>query len=407
MRISTNSIFETATRQLGTLQTSLARTQMQLSTNRRMLSAADDPIASARAIEVIQSQSMNTQFETNRASARSSLGQVDMTLDGAGELVHEIQALMIKAGNGTLSPPDRNMIATELEGRLADLLGLANSADNAGGYLFSGYKATTQPFTLTATGADYHGDQGQRQMQVGSSRQLAISDSGSAIFENNVTGNGRFQTLAASANTGTGIISSGSVTDGALLTGHDYAVAFSVTGTPATTTYSVNDNSTAPPTVVQTAVPYASGKQIAFDGMAFDIAGVPADGDQFSVKPSEKQSVFTTVTSLIQTVRSGGTSGPARAALTNGLNEANDNLQAVLDNILTVRASLGSRMKELDHLDTIGGDLKIQYAATLSDLQDLDVAQALSQFAQQQLTLEAAQKSFKSVASLSLFNYMG
>jgi flagellar hook-associated protein 3 FlgL len=407
MRISTNTIFQTATNQLGTLQSGIARTQMQLSTQRRMLTAADDPIASARALEVTQAQSMNTQFATNRANARSSLSEAEQTLDGTTELLQELHTLVIKAGNGTLSPSDRNMLATEVEGRLNDLLGLANTADSAGGYLFSGYKATTLPFTLNATGATYHGDQGQRQLQVGSSRQVPLSDSGSAIFENNLTGNGRFQALAAAGNTGSGVISPGTVVDNAAYNGHAYAIDFAVSGAPAVTSYTVSDTSTMPATVVQSAEPYVSGQQIAFGGMTVGVSGEPAAGDQFTLKPSEKQSVFTTVTDLLATLRSPATGAAGGAALANGLAAANNNLKLALDNVLSVRAAVGSHMMEIDHLDSMGSDLDVQYATSLSDLQDLDVVKAISLFSQQQMTLEAAQKSFKSISGLSLFNYIG
>jgi flagellar hook-associated protein 3 FlgL len=407
MRISTATIFETGTNQLGTLQNNIAKTQMQLSTNRRMLTAADDPIASARALEVTQSQSINTQFATNRQNARNSLSQVELALGGVTLLLQDVQTLTVNAGNGALSQADRVSLATELSGRLDDLLGLANSADGAGGYLFSGYKSTTLPFTQTPTGATYQGDQGQRQLQVGSSRQLAVSDSGSSIFENNITGNGTFVTAAAATNTGAGIISTGSVSNAAALTGHNYALDFQVAGTPAVTTYTVTDVTTGLPVGAGLPIPYVSGSQITFDGMAFDVEGIPANGDSFTVAPSQKQSIFTTLTDLIATLRTAAPGGAGQAALTNGLNTAHNNLNSSLDNVLGVRASIGSRLKETDYLDSAGDDLNIQYASTLSDLQDLDTVKAISLFAQQQFTLEAAQKSFKSLSGLSLFNYIG
>ncbi|MFP5394329.1 MAG: flagellar hook-associated protein FlgL [Gammaproteobacteria bacterium] len=405
MRISTNSIFESGVSQLGTLQSNLAKTQMQLSTNRRMLTAADDPIASARALEVTQSQSINTQFATNRQNARSSMSQVELALAGTTSLIQDMQTIATEAGNGALSQADRESLATELEGRLDDLLGVANTADGAGGYLFSGFKSTIQPFSQTSTGAQYHGDQGQRVLQVGSSRQVAVSDSGSSVFENNPTGNGTFVTRAVGANTGSGIVSGGSVTDAALLTGHNYEVRFAIAGTPPATTYTVNDTTTG--LDVTAALPFESGKQIAFDGMTFDVEGAPADGDIITVEPSQKQSLFATVTNLITALRGPAQGAAGMARLTNDLNEAHTNLGAALDNVLGVRASIGSRMKELDYLDSAGQDLNIQYESTLSDLQDLDTVKAISQFAQQQFTLEAAQKSFKSMSGLSLFNFIG
>jgi flagellar hook-associated protein 3 FlgL len=406
LRISTNAIFQTGTSQLNTLQGQMAKTQMQLSTNKRMLSAADDPIASAKALELTQSQSMNTQFGTNRANAKASLSMVDKTLQDVTGQIQDIQSLIVTAGNGGYSQSDREALATELEGRLTDLIGLANTTDGTGTYLFSGYQATTQPFTQTPTGAAYQGDQGQRVLQVGSARKMPISESGSAVFEANATGNGTFVAQPAAANTGSGIISPGAVSDRTKLTGHDYSIAFSVTGSPAATTYTVTDNSTSPASAVLSNQPYTAGASISFDGMALDVKGDPANGDSFSVQPSQKQSVFTTVTDLIKTLRSPSDGSTGKAALANSLSMAGQNMKNALDNVLTVQASVGARLKEVDYLDSSGEDLNLQYQTTLSGLQDLDMVKAISLFTQQQQTLQAAQVSFKTMSGLSLFNYI-
>jgi flagellar hook-associated protein 3 FlgL len=410
MRISSNSIYERAANQMGALRGQLDRTQQQIAANRRMLTAADDPIASARALEVIQSQSINTQFVTNRENARSSLSQVELALNGVTTLLQDVQAIAVSAGNGAYSQADRETYATQLAGRLEDLLGLANRADGTGAYLFSGFMSSTVPFTQTATGARYNGDQGQRHLQVDSARQVPVSDSGSSVFENNATGNGTFTTAAAATNSGSGIVSSGAVLNAQLLTGHQYAISFAVAGTPATTTYTITDQTASlavpPPPPVALAVPYQSGQPITFDGITFDVKGSPADGDVFTVAPSQKQSLFTTLSDMIGVLRTPAAGSAGQAALANGLNTAHVNLNAALDNVLGVRASVGSHMKELDSLDNAGEDLNLQYSATLSGLQDLDLVKAYSSLTQQQFTLEAAQKSFKAVSGLSLFNYI-
>jgi flagellar hook-associated protein 3 FlgL len=92
--------------------------------------------------------------------------------------------------------------------------------------------------------------------------------------------------------------------------------------------------------------------------------------------------------------------------LTIGLAAANGKLDLALDNVLTVRASIGSRLQELDALDSAGEDRHIQYSQILSDLQDLDYTKALTQLSQQQITLEAAQRSFVTISGLSLFNFL-
>jgi flagellar hook-associated protein 3 FlgL len=406
IRISTHAAFEAGSTQLNSLQSQISRTQMQLSTNKRLLTAADDPIASAHALEITQSQSMNTQFGTNRSNARASLSLVDKTLQDVTGQIQDIQSLVVTAGNGSYTQSDREAIATELEGRLTDLMGLANTADGTGGYLFSGYKSTTQPFTPTPGGATYQGDQGQRSLQVGSARKMPVSESGGAIFESITTGNGSFVTAAAGTNTGSGIIAPGTVTNRNQLTNHDYTIQFTVTGTPATTTYDVIDQTQSPPQTVSAGQPYTAGASISVAGMSFDIKGDPANNDKFSVTPSQKQSVFSTITQLITTLRTPADGSTGKAALANGLSTAGANMKNALDNVLTVQASVGARLKELDTLDSTGDDLNVQYTATLGDLQDLDMVKAISLFSQQQMTLQAAQMSFKTMSGLSLFNYI-
>jgi flagellar hook-associated protein 3 FlgL len=403
IRISTNAIYQASTGQMNTLQSQLARTQMQLSTNRRMLTAADDPIAAARALETTQSQSMNSQYATNRSSAKTSLSLEEQSLSDATDLLEDVQTLTVQAANGTLSDSERSMVATELEARMNDLLGVANTSDGTGTYLFSGYQSTTKPFDKTPAGATYQGDQGQRMLQVGSSRRLAVSDTGAAVFENIPTGNGTFQASPGSANKGSAVINSTAVTDRSQLNGHDYTVKFGMAGIPAAATYTVTDNVTK--TDVSTGK-YVSGQQIAFGGMALSVEGNPADGDTVSVAPSQKQSLFSTLTNLIGAVRGPSGTEAEKAAMSNGIKAASGNLQQALDSMLTVRSSVGSRLKELDYLDSSGEDLNIQYQSTLSDLQDLDMAKTISLFTQQQQTLQAAQMSFKTMSGLSLFNYI-
>ena len=140
--------------------------------------------------------------------------------------------------------------------------------------------------------------------------------------------------------------------------------------------------------------------------MQVTISGSPAAGDQFTLEPSPRKSVFATVQDLIATLRAPAATAADRTKLVNGLGTALQNLTQAQEAILTARAGQGARMRELDSLST-GNDARLlQYESTLSRLQDLDYNKALSDFARQQLALEAAQKSFMQVSGLSLFNYI-
>lgn len=403
MRISTKTIYEMGSARISDLQVAQTRTQQQLSTGRRILTPADDPVASARALEVTQSDAMNTQFATNRQSVKSSLSMVEGTLAGVTSLLQDAKTLTINAGNGALSASDRTSIATELRGRFDQLLGLANTTDGTGNYLFSGYQTSLQPFVQTSGGVAYQGDQGQRMLQVDNARQMALSDTGSSVFESVRTGNGTFVTAASAANAGSGIISSGTVAAGLVLPVHNYDVAFS--SVAGALTYTVTDNTDL--SVTPVSAPYVSGQAITFAGGGqFDVSGTPAVGDKFTVQPSTNQSIFKTLDDLITLLGMPANNASSSAALTAGLSAANLGIDKSLDNVLTTRASVGSRLNEIDSLDSVGDDRGLQYKTTLSALQDLDYTKAISESMQQQTVLEAAQKTFAQTAGLSLFKYL-
>ena len=163
-----------------------------------------------------------TQYSVNRTNALSTLGLVESVFEGVTSNLQDVRRLAVNAGNPTLSNADRQSLATELRGRFDALVGFANATDGTGKFLFSGFQGSTKPFSQTDLTVQYNGDQGQRLNQVSATRQLAVSDSGSNIFERIKNGNGVFTTAANATNNGAGIIDTGTVTNPASLTGNNY-----------------------------------------------------------------------------------------------------------------------------------------------------------------------------------------
>ena len=191
MRISTAMIFDSGINAMQKRTASLLTTQQQVSSGRRILTPSDDPVAAASALELNQSLALNTSYGTAQSYATSGLGLVDNQLASVGDLLTQVQQLAVQAGNSSLTISDRASVATQLRASYDQLIGLANSTDGSGQYLFSGYQGSNKPFSgSVGDGVVYHGDDGQRSLQVSSSRSLAVSDSGNDIFMNVKTGNG-------------------------------------------------------------------------------------------------------------------------------------------------------------------------------------------------------------------------
>lgn len=431
MRISSGMIFDAGVsgmnRQLG----ALLKTQEQLSSGRRIITPGDDPVAAARALEVTQASDVVSQFTQNQQTALGALGLEEAQLSSAEDVLQRVHELAVQAGNTSLTSVARKAIAHELRGSFDQLMGIANARDAAGDYVFAGFMSDTEPFggsvdSILAGGEiSYQGDQGQRTLQVSPNRYIDVSDSGLDVFRRIGNGNGYFVTDYASANTGTAVVNNGTITDPAAwqsATAKNLEVRFTVTG--AVTTYDLVDTVSgksmltggAAPAAVGSQRSFISGQPIglksqgaepAFDlGGSITITGPAASGDRFSIAPSTSQSVFATVANLIGTLESGATTPAANAQYINDVSLAIGNISLATENIVRVHSQIGSRMNEIDSLATMNDDLIVQYKQTLSNIQDLDYAKAISDLTRQQTELQAAQQSFVKVSQLSLFSFL-
>jgi flagellar hook-associated protein 3 FlgL len=403
MRLSSNTIYENGLSSMQARQQELVRTQNQISTGRRVLVPSDDPVAASQVLDVSEAKGINKQFAINAGAVKTRLALQETSLSAITRLLQDVKTLTVQSGDGALTAPDLRSIAQEVDGRYRELLGLANATDGTGEYLFAGFRTQTLPFVETAPGVvAYFGDEGRREVPVSASRSIAVNDPGSEVLARIKNGNGTFVAAAASSNSGTGIVSPGSVTNTAALTGHNYSITFDTS--TGVTRYSVVDATTAV-TVVSNA-PYVPGSPIGFDGLQVEIEGAPANGDAFTVQPSANVSIFATLDILRTALQSAGDGAVPNARLTNVLNTVHANLQNSLDRVLAVTASVGTRLRETDAITSANEDLDLNYEARLSQLRDLDYARALSDLNFQQLHLEAAQKSFVQISGLSLFNLL-
>ena len=304
MRISTNTLYQSAISQISQMQSNQVKLQAQIASGKRIVNPSDDPVASARIHNIEQAQNINEQYATNRSNTTSELSAQENVLSSVTELLINTKTSLVAAGNQSYSDAERSFMANDITNSLDQLLSFANTRDSNGNYVFSGNQSNTPAFTKTATGASYNGDTSQRLIQVASDRQLAVNNSGDTVFQ-----------------------------------------------------------------------------------------------------PSG-QDIFKALTDLVNLLKTPVTNDAGRAALTSGIATISTSVESALDSVLNVRASTGSKLKELDTLNAAGSDRAIQYAQNLSDLQDLDYAKALSQVSQQKVILEAAQQAFVKTSGLSLFTYM-
>lgn len=106
-------------------------------------------------------------------------------------------------------------------------------------------------------------------------------------------------------------------------------------------------------------------------------------------------SVFDTLNEFVNDLKA---NNPSTTTLTK--------LDSAMDQILTVRSSIGARMNSVENQRNANDTFSLLLQENLSELKDLDYAEAVSRFEQQMLALQASQQSFIKIEGLSLFNFL-
>lgn len=183
MRISSLQLFRQGINAILDQQTRLAQTQNQLSTGKRIVSPADDPTGAAQLVGLSETARLTEQYQRNGEQARVRLELEDTTLGAVGDSLQRVRELAVRSLNDTNGAEERTAIAQEVRQLLDEMIGLANRKDGSGNYMFAGFQVNTVPFTDNGAGNFvYAGDNGQRQIQIASGRQVRDGDSGQAVF---------------------------------------------------------------------------------------------------------------------------------------------------------------------------------------------------------------------------------
>ncbi|PIE36510.1 MAG: flagellar biosynthesis protein FlgL, partial [Gammaproteobacteria bacterium] len=166
--------------------------------------------------------------------------------------------------------------------------------------------------------------------------------------------------------------------------------------------YNVTDGSGA---VIATGT-YTAGESLNVGGASFVVDGNPANGDSFNLSPSTRRNVFDSLQGIVEALRRPSDSPAEQAALNNAMATSLDELDQSLDHVLQVRADVGTRMNHVDNQDALREHFDVALQENLSEVQDLDYAEAISKFNLQLTALQAAQQTFVKTQGLSLFNYL-
>ncbi|MDF1688162.1 MAG: flagellar hook-associated protein FlgL [Cycloclasticus sp.] len=408
-RISTSLAQQLGINTILLQQAQVNQSQQQISLGKRILTPADDPSGAAQILDFNQSISRITQFQTNINYAESRLELSDGTLQNVTNSLQRVRELAVQGFNDTNTATDRQSIAEEMFQRLDEIIALANTKDANGDYLYAGFKGQTQAVTGSAeTGVfSFQGDQGQRLIQIGEGRTVADGNTGAEIFFNLQDQNGNPEDMFSTLyNLATDLATNRPAAEETVLTFDPVtlpldAETLSVNG--IVYEFDTGGVVTAPNIAVDISLA-ANG-----DDIAAALQGVIAANDLSVTAVATNNQVVITANTLGEdelTIDASTTSTASATSVSIPLYDHLDQLDTALNRILDVRSQIGARLNVIDSQNEINQDFLLSIQSTKSQIEDLDMAEAISRFNLQIVGLQAAQQSFVKVQNLSLFNLL-
>ena len=294
MRISTSWSQQLGINGILKQQNTLLKTQQQLSTGLKNLTPADDPVAAKKILNFQQQIDNTTQYQQNIDMALSRNNLEASILSNGKQVLLSVRDLAVQALNeGLLNDSSKQAIQSEVEQIKDFMLGMVNSQDANGDYIFSGMLSSTAPFD-TSTPYTYRGADVQRQLQISPQRTMSDGDLGSDIF-----------------------------------------------------------------------------------------------GDIFKALDDLSGALDGSVTPYLDTVKA-----------------VIDKIDTSFTRMGNTEAKIGARLNSLESQQTQNNAFLVLIESNLSDLRDVDFAEAISRFELEQIALQAAQQSFSSTQRLSLFQFL-
>lgn len=403
MRLSSAQIFNQSITSVLQKQTATSKILEQLSSGKKVNTAGDDPVAALGIDNLNQRNALVDQFMKNIDYATNRLAVTESKLGSAENLASSIREQVMRAVNGTLADSERQMIADEMKGSLEELLSIANSKDESGNYMFSGYSTDKEPFAFdnsTPPQIVYSGDSGVRNSLVQTGVALGTNVPGDTAFMKAPNGLGDYSVNYLASQQGEFSVKTAKIADPATYLADTYTFNFSDNGSGGTN-LQVLDSANNP---VANIANFDAATPVSFNGIEVNISGKPSAGDSFTMEPQSEVSIFDTISRAIALIEDPNSANTpqGRSQLAQILND----IDSGVNQISSARSVAGNNLKAVESYKDTHIEEQVLNTSALSRLEDLDYASAITEFAKQQLALNAVSSVFSKVGSVSLFDYI-
>lgn len=394
MRVSTAQFYYQNSLNMSLKSSDLNEQSPYLSSGKRVLTAKDDSVSFGSLAGYKMDISHLEQFDRNIIQSKNHNVLTETSFSLTQETMLQVKQRFIQANNSALTDDDRQSIADQIKQHLEQILDVANSKDESGGYIFSGHKTDKQPFALQADNSViYQGDSGVDQLSIGNNVFVNINQPGDSAFEKIPNPIGDFSptytTNIGSATVTRAVIDDRSSYDTATFP-PGYTLDFTDADTNGQLEVVITDSAATPITTID---PFVPGQPFNFNGVEITIEGTPAIGDQFVLNEDEEVSIFETLKAAIDWLELGGN---AASSSQHEIDYGHilSQINRAASHISSQQGLTGINLQLIDSQESRHLDTNLSLEQGRSTIEDLDFASAVSRFEQSQVALQAAQQTF-------------
>lgn len=430
MRIATSTIYDSQSNSIDNLVFQQQQLGAALSSGKSLNAPSDNPTQIAQDLELRSSVAAENQGSTNIKNASAQLTTVDGALNTLTDIMQKARGIAVEAGSGFTNATQQQALASQVDSLLSETISIANTK-YAGKYVFAG---TAGPFTQPVTA------NGQPVSSVSFNGNL--SGQNEQLYNGEAIGNGVtlqqafnykapdgspdvFQTLVTLRDTiskGTVVSQSASRVNNAntaLNAGTTLTGSAGILSTPLT--FDSTGNASIQITSQQGAATITFLPTDTIANVLTKInaqtatTGVTATFDYTQQRLSLTGSPSLTAFSVSDASSPGAANTgnfvsafglQSQADLTSNISRQLGDVDRVMQNLLTTRATLGGNLQTLTALGSATDSQVVNDTKVQSGIEDADIAKVISQFSQTQTALQAAYGTTTRLESKTLFDYI-
>lgn len=408
-RLGTAHMYDRTIHNINRQQSELASQMEHTSAGMRVIRASDDPVAAAQAERARNRLERIASDQRGLDAQKATVEYAESTLGEINDALQEFRSLLVQAGNGAYNQVQRDTLVEQLTSLREQIVKYTNRSDSNGLPLFRGLD--------TESNIPFPNDQEGVQSGQPNNGEFSIANSlnGVLAFFSGKTGNGVLEVEpflrdpastppnAPIANKGKAHADVGAIKDPAVAAAVTTPIEIVFRDSAGVMEYSVDGGGSW--------TPYKEEGAIEVGGMELVIKGQPADGDGFTVKPSETISIFDAMDRAIAAVRDNHNADGSTAfgTLAHGITKSLSELDIALNRVSTVRGLAGDLLNQAQRMSNtlLAREEQVEAQRVAAEQYDAEgMVRAISQMQTQQTAVSAALQSYASIQKLSLFNYI-